>query len=252
VSATLGEIWLFGADGTRAERMTPREVGNFTPVWSPDGRRFLYTSTTSGRFEIYQLAADRSEGPRLVPTVDSQFKFPLGFTPDGRTLVLAAYGPDLGWEVWAASVSGGGAPVRVLRTVGRRNPSGALSPDGTWLAYVSYESGQSEVYVTSFPTVGPRTRVSSGGGTNPIWTRGGKELLYLAAKGRDSTVFSVALEMAAGRAAGAPRPLLTRRGLISFAATRDGERLLLSVESGETPPPHIELTLNWTAVLDGR
>ena len=85
-----------------------------------------------------------------------------------------------------------------------------------------------------------------------MWTRGGKELLYVSSEGRDFSVMSVAVEAAATFVAGPPRPLLTRRGLVSFAATQDGERLLISVESGETPPPYIGLTLDWTAALRQR
>ena len=127
-----------------------------------------------------------------------------------------------------------------------------MSSDGRWLAYASYESGQSEIYVTTFPKVGQRTRVSTNGGAVPRWIRGGKELLYVAPQGRDSAVMSVSIEAGPPLKAGAPRTILTRRGLASFSATADGERLLLSVESGDTPPPHIALTLNWIAALKGR
>jgi len=72
-----------------------------------------------------------------------------------------------------------------------------------------------------------------------MWTRGGKELLFLAWQRSGSSVMSVPVESGASFTAGTPHPLFIRRGLVSFSATRDGERLLLSVESGETPPPHI-------------
>jgi serine/threonine protein kinase len=84
---------------------------------------------------------------------------------------------------------------------------------------------------------------------------GGMGEVYRArdtSQGRESTVMSVPVAPGPAFRAGAPRPIVTRRGLVSFAATRDGERLLLSVESGETPPPRIGITLNWTAMLKGR
>jgi Tol biopolymer transport system component len=251
VSALGGEVWLFDSDGAKAERVSPREIINFGPVWAPDGNSFIYTSASSGRFEIYRQATDHAGAPQIIPTVDTQFKTALGFTSDGRTLVFAAYGPDWGWDLWTAPLRGGGAPVLLVRAIGR-NPQAAVSSDGRWLAYASDESGQSEIYVTSFPAVGQRTRVSTSGGAVPVWTRGGKELLYVASRGRESTLMSVAVEAGPPLIAGAPRSILTRRGLVSFAATQDGERLLLSVESGDTPPPYIGLTLNWTAALKGR
>ena len=94
--------------------------------------------------------------------------------------------------------------------------------------------------------------MSADGGAAPVWAKLGRELLYVSSQGRESAVMTVPVEPGPVFGAGAPRPILTRRGLVSFAATRDGERLLLSVESGETPPPCIGITLNWTAMLKGR
>src|ERR671918_700482 len=44
-----------------------------------------------------------------------------------------------------------------------------FSPDGRWVAYVSDESGRSEVYVRPFPGPGTRTPISIDGGTAPLW-----------------------------------------------------------------------------------
>ena len=85
-----------------------------------------------------------------------------------------------------------------------------------------------------------------------MWTRGGKEILYLTSRGRDTTVMSVPIVIGKELSAGAPQPILTRRDLVSCAVTRDGERLLLSAEFGDTPPPYIQLILNWTAALRPR
>ena len=55
----------------------------------------------------------------------------------------------------------------------------ALSPDGRWMAYVSDESGRSEVYVRSFPNVEDTQRqVSTDGGVEPVWAHSGRELFY--------------------------------------------------------------------------
>lgn len=195
---------------------------------------------------------DGGGAPQLIPTVDAQFKFSLGFTPNGSTLLIAAYAPTSGWDLWTVPLRGGGEAISVVHSLDIRNPSAAVSQDGRWLAYVSGESGQAEVYVTPFPITGQRTRVSTSGGTNPLWTRGGAELMYTAMQGRDTTLMSVQIEPGAALRASAPRLILVRRGLASFAANGDGERLLLSVESGDTPPPYIALTLNWIEALKRR
>ena len=44
----------------------------------------------------------------------------------------------------------GGEPTRFLTSRGNAN-NGQISPDGKWVAYASDESGNWEIYVTSFP-----------------------------------------------------------------------------------------------------
>jgi hypothetical protein len=53
-----------------------------------------------------------------------------------------------------------------------------FSPDGRWIAYVSNESGSPEVYVRPYPGPGEKIRISTAGGSEPIWTANGRELLY--------------------------------------------------------------------------
>ena len=44
-----------------------------------------------------------------------------------------------------------------------------LSPDGQWLAFVSNESGDNEVYVRRFLGSRRKTRISSDGGQELAW-----------------------------------------------------------------------------------
>jgi Tol biopolymer transport system component len=54
--------------------------------------------------------------------------------------------------------------------------NGMISPDGKWVAYASNESGDWEIYVTTFPTAAGKWQVSRGGGTEPRWRGDGKEI----------------------------------------------------------------------------
>ena len=51
-----------------------------------------------------------------------------------------------------------------------------FSPDRQWLAYMSDESGEREVYLRRYPSGETRTQVSRGGGIYPVWSRDGDEL----------------------------------------------------------------------------
>ena len=56
--------------------------------------------------------------------------------------------------------------------------SASLAPDGRWAAYTSDESGRDEVYVRAFPDPTGRWQVSSGGGSEPLWSRDGRTIYY--------------------------------------------------------------------------
>ena len=70
------------------------------------------------------------------------------------------------------------ARERRSSTAGTCEAFPALSPDGHWLAYVGDESGRTEVYVRPYPGPGGKVVVSQNGGTEPIWSRDGRELFY--------------------------------------------------------------------------
>ena len=250
LTAFVMEIWLLDFRGAKAERVSQYDVSSLIPQWESDGRNFIFSSRLSGRFEIYRQEAGRASAAELIPTLDAQFKFACGYAQKGTSLVMFASDPK-GWGYWIVPLPGKGSPSRLL-TVNIQPPGGAVSPDGRWLAYLDGEGAMTEVYVTSLPSAERRIRISTSGGSQPMWTRGGKELLYLASQGRDTTVMSVPVDTEKEFTAGVPRPILTRRDLVSCAVTADGERLLLSTESGETPRPYIQLILNWAAALKRR
>ena len=85
-----------------------------------------------------------------------------------------------------------------------------LSPDGRWLAYVSDESGKTEVYVRPFPSVdSAKFAISVGGGLEPLWRRDGAELFF-----RNNRGDMYAVTVGTGRQFdhGAPRLLFSRPG----------------------------------------
>jgi len=128
----------------------------------------------------------------------------------------------------------------------------SLSPDGRWLAYASFETGRPEIYVQSFPRPGRKVRVSLDGGDYPLWTRGGKELLYSRSQAIYSpghTIVSVPVEEGEEFRPGPPHPLFTLpTGFTGVDTVADGERFLVSTVTNSRPGD-IRLVLNWEALL---
>jgi hypothetical protein len=71
--------------------------------------------------------------------------------------------------------------ARRIVSTGFDEQGSALSPDSRWLAYVSNEQGENEVFVRPFPDVNSgKWQVSNGDGSAPVWAHNGRELFYVS------------------------------------------------------------------------
>jgi len=69
-------------------------------------------------------------------------------------------------------------PLTVSLPADTQESSPVVSPDGRWVAYGSDQSGGRQVHVRPLAGDSESIRVSPTGGTNPRWSRDGRELLY--------------------------------------------------------------------------
>jgi Tol biopolymer transport system component len=145
------------------------------PRWSPDGARILYLRRGTGLFQR------PSGGGGTEERVTDLSLDPNSWSADGGPIVYTVFDPKSNRDVGALALDGGKAMPIAHTTFNEVH--GQLSSDGKWLAYVSDESGQNELYVQSFPVPAVRTRVSTAGGDQPRWRRDGQELFYIAPDG---------------------------------------------------------------------
>jgi serine/threonine-protein kinase len=135
-----------------------------------------------------------------------------------------------------------------------------LSPDGRWMAYVSHESGMPEVYVQPYPSPGEKTRISTAGGFDPLWTANGRELLYRAfTVDGAQRFFSTAIRSVSPFRADTPRLLFEAKASSfdttapdrSWDVSADGQRFLLvkPVAPTDKPVTVMRVVLNWTEEL---
>ena len=78
---------------------------------------------------------------------------------------------ERGEDILAVLVEGEGEPQVVVGTE-YNEANGRLSPDGQWLAYESDVTAQREIWVRLYPGSGAPIRISTNGGTDPVWSRG--------------------------------------------------------------------------------
>jgi Tol biopolymer transport system component len=235
------EIWLIDS----ARGVSSRFKEGAGPVWSPDSVELAYYDLRSGLIQrtAHDGTRDKTFAPGLTGIVEDWSK-------DGRYLIYL----DLaeGVDVWALALDDL-KPLRITATAAAEDEP-ALSPDGRWLAYMSTESGRSEIYVRSFPPrPGDRTtRISTKGGHQPKWRGDGRELFFLTPEG-----VMMAVDISSTPAAMEPgTPLVLFQTGINVSAivdqygvTADGQKFLVITPSGDASESPIAVVLNWAAGL---
>jgi serine/threonine-protein kinase len=173
-----GEIWIKELDRGPLARLTFAPSAEGFPIWSADGRTVLFLSDRQGTgTDVWERRADGTGEDRLV--LDPERSVVELTTPrDGSWIVFRAAAPPsrdiLGQR------PGTDAATALLASTSFDEVAPALSPDGRWLAYTSFETGAPQVYVRPFPDVDQgRWQVSTGtGGSAPRWSHSGTELFY--------------------------------------------------------------------------
>jgi eukaryotic-like serine/threonine-protein kinase len=251
------DLWILEVAGGASRRLTFDPTDECNPVWSPDGSRIAFFSDRRGTREIYQKAANGSgDAELLLGAQEQEGHDPVGmgtedWSPDGRFIVynFAPTGVTHRNDLFLLPMSPAVArkPVLFLGTEALEW-MGAIAPSGRWIAYLSDESGTSEVYVRDLSPRGEpgpgKWQVSAGGGWGPRWRRDGKELLYTSG----STIMAVAVKPdAPSFQAGPPRALfdvpMTQLGSRLFDVTRDGQRFLVNTLVTADEP--VRVLVNW-------
>jgi Tol biopolymer transport system component len=234
-----------------ASRFTFDPADDSLPVWSPDGTRLFFSSSREGVMQLYQALSDRpgSEEPLLR---SSAWKMGGDLSPDGQFLIYETIDPKTRIDLWLLPLSGDRRPQPFVVT-----PFGEygaqFSPDGRWVAYVSNESGGSEISVQAFPGPGSKWQVSSEGGRMPRWREDGRELFYLGADGR---LMVTEVRLSPSFESRVPTALFNVSLLESpdsqYDVSSDGTRILVNRVSRETEATPMTVVLDWAAGLEGQ
>jgi serine/threonine-protein kinase len=229
----------------------------FNPVWSPDGRRLAYSGFATGAPTFYVKNVDGSGQPQRLTDAPTETReaaeFPNSWSPDGRAIAyIMVGGLSSGMaerDIWIVSPDEKRERRRWFQSPYAESAA-AFSPDGRWIAYVSDESGRKEIYVRPFPGAGGRIKISSDGGAEPVWTRGGRELLYR----QGNQFLAVDVRTEAGFAAGTPRVLFygdffpggREDAPFQYAVSSDGNTIYATREiSVPEPERSLAIVTNW-------
>ena len=244
------DIWVYDIARNAFTRLTFTRGNNQVPIWSFDGSRVVYAVARSGARTLAWRAADGT-GVEESLTSTPFYQTPGSFSPDGKLLAYTEDRPDTASDLFVMPMDGDRKPVAFVATpFNERDPM--FSPDGRWIAYASDETGQFEVFVAAYPGPGRRWQVSNGGGSRPLWTSGGREIVYRSG-GR---LMSVAVATSPSFQATPAREIVKLPDetfdLNQLEIAPDGQRFLLVRPEGAEFATSLNVVLNWSEELKQR
>ena len=247
-------IWAYDINRETLTRITHGGV-SYGPVPSPDGTRVAYEATRDGVAGALLARTDGSGELRLSSS--KRIDVPTSWSPDGKLLAITSAGESGYYEVRFLPVDGDHTPQIFVR--GPFNAGGArFSPDGRWVAYVSDESGRNEVYVRSYPEAGTRVQISAAGGSQPVWSRDGRELFFRSG----NELFAVKVTPAPNFTAGKPVVLFSRSTpgdssglayelMADYDVSNNGKRFVFpGYTLNSSNVPRIRVILDWFVELE--
>ncbi len=250
ITDTGTDIWIYNIVRQTLTRLT-FEGDNQQPQWTPDGERVTWRSEREGvPGNLFWKLADGTGAVERLTT--SEFRQnPDSWSPDGQFLAFHQQ-PSTGSsptarDIWILPLEGERKPQSILQTQ-FNELAPVFSPDGRWLAYVSDESGRTEIYVRPFPKVEEgKWQISTDGGVEPRWAPNGLELFYRNV----DKMMAVDITTEPTFRAGTPRLLFegvyiqSQRGAAFYDVTPDGQRFVMVQAQQEAAQAQINVVLNW-------
>ncbi|GAC1515266.1 MAG: hypothetical protein NVS1B11_31920 [Terriglobales bacterium] len=243
------DIWLHGPSPSATTRLTFDPGLDQSPIWSGDSKQILFNSNRKLNFQIFLRNVDGSgSDQQLIDPGPGVLVNAWDWSHDAKYVLFGK-----GNELWSVSW-----PERVAKPLLQAKwtiRNAQFSPDRRWIAYASNETGNMEIYVSSFPDVNGKWQVSSAGGQEPRWRRDGKELFYVSAEGK---MMAVAVKTGTRFEAGSAVPLfsthrrqpVSAQDVFSYDVSGDGQRFLIITKANEAnfAPPSV--FLNWASEIE--
>jgi Tol biopolymer transport system component/predicted Ser/Thr protein kinase len=244
------DLWTMDLRRGVLTRLTRATVGDFNPIWSPDGRRVAYLSSRGDFIGLITRPAS-GVGEEKILRKTGVGEIPQDWSPDGRHILFWTRNDASREDLWTVTPEGEARPYLNSEF---SEIDGVFAPEGGWIAYSSDETGRYEVYVQSFPAGKGKQRVSTDGGRWPSWSRKG-EIVFVAA---DRHLMAVPVKLGPTVEFGAPQRLFltqewwgTEIDNRIYAASADGRRILARAPS-DAKAANLAIVLNWRNALNKR
>jgi Tol biopolymer transport system component len=240
------DIWILDLLNGGTSRFTFSPEEEVAPAWSRDGSSIAYRSLTSAAPTIHVKKVHGLEPPKVLDLAgDASFdNVPTSWSSDDREILCMYQTVQSTTDL--AILPADASKMRPLLVGPSNKTNGQISPDGKWVAYASDESGEWEIYVTTYPSASGKWQVSPAGGAEPRWRGDGKAVFFIGPS-QVLTEATVSTEGAFSTTGTRPlftirsRPPISSTDLATYDVTRDGKRFLVNqyIRPEQVPPLNI-------------
>jgi Tol biopolymer transport system component len=198
------DIYIWDIADKTLRQLTYDKAEDSFPLWTPDSKKIVFSSHRNGSNGIYIKAVDGTGEVELLSDQGS----PYSWADDGKILILVK-DENIGMLPMEGDKS-----VKWLLQEEYRETLPQISPDGKWMAYLSYELGQSKIYICPFPDVkGGKWSIPTNRVASQRWSMDGRKILYWT---RDA-LMSVTVETIPTFKLGKPEVILKRQANWSYS-----------------------------------
>ena len=206
------EIYVMDTDGNNQHRLTNNPDKDYSPSWSPNGKRIIFMSNRDGHahfipglftYEIYIMEADGSN-PQNLTNNPADDRSP-SWSPDGKRIVFSSNRDGfknaervITHEIYVMDVDGGN-PQNLTNNL-NNDSSPSWSPDGKRIVFSSVRDGHfenefgitDEIYVMDADGGNPqRLTENPKNDWDPVWSPDGKRIAFAADRKGDLENFEI-------------------------------------------------------------
>jgi Tol biopolymer transport system component/DNA-binding winged helix-turn-helix (wHTH) protein len=190
------DLYVKSVGSERLLRLTHRPSRRVTPAWSPDGGTIAFVRDTGDALGLFVIPALGGPERQIARNLALESSMQISWSPDGRVLAYAAYGPTGAPRIYTVSMDS--LTTQLLSPAPDCMEAGepAFSPDGNELALSCMSSsGVYAVYVARLPH-GPLRRLASilGDPQGLTWSADGKRLVLANDPGDGGELWQLSLD----------------------------------------------------------
>ena len=245
------DIWIYDL-ARKTPTLLTRQADVSDPIWTHDSKHIIWGSRRKGRVSIFSIAADGTGETEQILQIDNTYFWPVSLSKDEKTLFFGQWNESGMYNIGMIPMEGEDHTPKLLLHEEYNESSPQISPQGDWLAYMTDQSDQLEVYIHSFPDMdsGRKEKVSTDGGLFPLWSPpDGKELFYVNPSGE---LMVVTVETDPELILGNPQRLFDIQQYLGWDIDPEGKRFLMikgveeaEDESAQGKPRKIVVVTNW-------